>query len=209
MSRVIRAQTQYADVAFFARTGGMKPPEIRARLKQTGRTQTALARHLGKSKDSVSRLMRGERTLDYDEAERISAFFDADRPPPAAQFLQIPVYGYVAAGGTDRVAMASDQVLDRIEVPVGLVRGDAIAIRVAGDSMEPRLYSGELVIVGLGIAPARNGDCVVEMRDGTAMVKQYQGQKDGVVFLRQLNPDEEIRVSATQVAKIHAVLYRR
>lgn len=186
----------------------MKPPEIRARLKDTGRTQAALARHIGKSKDSVSRLLTGQRTLEVDEAEAIRGFFGEDQPVGPI-YTQIPVYGYAAAGGDDRVALASDQVLDRIEIPAGLTRGEAFAIRVSGDSMEPRLYSGELVIVGKGIPPQKNGDCVVEMKDGSALVKQYRSQKDGVVFLHQLNPDQELRLDAVKVRAIHAVLYRR
>lgn len=186
----------------------MKPPEIRDRLKRTGRSQAALARAIGKSKDSVSRLMTGQRGMDVDEAAAIRDFFsDGTEQPP--QFVQIPVYGYAAAGGEDRIALADDQVLDRIEVPYGLVRGDAVAIRVAGDSMEPRLYSGEMVIVGLGVPPQRNGDCVVELRDGSALVKQYRGSRDGTVFLHQLNPDREVRIESSKVKALHAVVYRR
>jgi phage repressor protein C with HTH and peptisase S24 domain len=186
----------------------MKPPEIRTRLRETGRSQIALATYIGKSKDSVSRLLKGERQLDFEEAEKIKAFFDVDAAPEPA-FQQIPVFGYAAAGSNDRIALASDQVLDRIEVPVGLARGEVFAVRVAGDSMEPRLYSGELVIVARGVPPTRNGDCVVEMRDGSALVKVYRGQRDGQVFLYQHNPEQEVRVPADQVRGMHAVIYRR
>ncbi len=188
----------------------MKPPEIRARLKTTGRTQAALARYIGKSKDSVSRMLLGERNLDLEESEKIEAFFAGDDPAPAGpQFMQIPVYGYAAAGSDDRITIADDRVIDRIEVPVGIARGDIMAIRVAGDSMEPRLYSGEIVIVGLNTPPAKNGDCVVELKDGSALVKQYRAQKDGRLFLWQYNPEKQIDIDATKVKNIHAVLYRR
>lgn len=205
---MIRAEAQWRNVAVFANFGGMKPPEIRRRLRETGRTQAALARHLGKSKDSVSRLLSGYRNMDVDELHAIQDFF-GESEPAHPDYVQIPVYGYAAAGGTDRVAIANDQVLERIEVPYGLTRGETIAIRVAGDSMEPRLYSGELVIVELGVPPNRGGDCVVEMKDGTALVKQYQGIRDHYAFLRQLNPDQEVRLPLTQVKAIHAVKYRR
>lgn len=205
---MIRGEAQYNNVAVFANFVRMKPHEIRDRLAETGRTQAALARHLNKSKDSVSRLVSGHRKLEADEADAIKAFF-GDGQDNTPVFQQIPVYGYAAAGGDDRVAVASDQVLDRIEVPVGLSRGEIIAVRVAGDSMEPRLYSGELVIVGLGVPPNRNGDCVVELKDGSALVKQYRGQRDGYAFLFQYNPEKEVRVPLTQVKGMHAVLYRR
>ncbi len=146
--------------------------------------------------------------MEADEARRIEAFFGDDAPQPAA-YVQIPVYGYAAAGGADRVAIANDQVLDRIEIPAGMTRGDTMAIRIAGDSMEPRLYSGELVIVERNVPPDRNGDCVLELADGSAIVKQYRGQRDGFYFLHQYNPDEEVRIPITSTRAIHAVKYRR
>ena len=185
----------------------MKPPEIRRRLAETGRTSAALARHLGKSKDSVSRLLNEARAMDVEEHQRIVEFFGDDEPK-APEFVQIPVFGYAAAGGGDRVAIASDRELDRIEIPAALAKGQTIGIRVAGDSMEPRLFSGELVIVELGVPPMRNRDCVVEMKDGTALVKEYRGMRDGVAFLYQYNPAEEVRLDVIQVKAIHAVKLR-
>jgi len=186
----------------------MKPPEIRKRLAETGRTSASLARHLGKSKDSVSRLLNEQRAMDVEEHEKIVSFFGDDHVAAPA-FVQIPVYGYAAAGGGDRIALAEDRVLDNIEVPAGMAKGQTIAIRIAGDSMEPRLFSGELVIVELGIPPSRNRDCVVEMKDGTALVKEYRGMRDGQAFLFQYNPAEEVRLAVTQIKALHAVKYRR
>lgn len=191
----------------------MKPEDVRRRLEKSGRRQSDLARHLNIGKDSMSRLLKGPddprgRRMSVEEAASIQSFFASDEPQEPA-FQVIDVYGYAQAGGTDRISLADGQVIDRIEIPAGLVRGDVIAIRVAGDSMEPRLFSGETVIVGLNVPPQRDRDCVVEFRDGSAIVKQYKGQRDGQVFLHQYNPDEEVRVDAAKVKSIHAVLYRR
>lgn len=213
MSRVIRENLQYQRVAFFATPSRMKVEDVHRRLRTSGRRQSDLARHLGVSKDSISRLMKGPdtkggRRMTAEEAEKIESFFAGDEPAGPA-FELIDVYGYAQAGGEDRIGLASDQVIDRIEVPAGLVRGRAIGVRVAGDSMEPRLYSGETVIIGLNMSPQRDRDCVVEFHDGTGIVKQYKGQRDGVVFLHQYNPDKEVRVDASKVKAIHAVAYRR
>lgn len=151
---------------------------------------------------------RGGRRMTAEEAEQIEAFFaGGETREPAFQIID--VFGYAEAGGEDRISLADGQVIDRIEIPAGLVRGEVIAIRVAGDSMEPRLFSGETVIVGRHLPPQRDRDCVVEFRDGTAVVKQYKGQRDGTVFLSQYNPEKEIRVEASKVKAIHAVIYRR
>ena len=114
MSRMIRAELQSHSVAFFAKTGGMTPEQIRARLEQTGRTQTSLGRHLGKKKDSMSRLMNGARAITVDEAKRIEEFF-ADENPQGPKFRSVDVYGYSSSNGSERVAMSVDRVLDHLE----------------------------------------------------------------------------------------------
>lgn len=181
----------------------MKPPEIRQRLKETGRTQAALATYLGKSKDSVSRLLNNQRGLDVDELEQIKSFFGDDKPAEPA-FVRIPVFGYAALGGEDRIALASDQVLEMIELPYGLARPDAFGVRLTGESMYPRLRSGELVVAEPGLAPVRNGEVLVELQDGTGLVKEYRGQKDGFLFLWQYNPEDEVRIPLTRVRRIIA-----
>jgi len=207
---MIRAETQSPSFAFFAMTGGMsKLPDLKARLRTSGKSQVALAQYLGITKDSVGRLVNGQRKAEAEELQRALAFLDGEIAPAAPAFQQINVYGYAAAGGDDRIMIADDRVLDRIEVPMGLARGEIFGIRVAGDSMEPRLYSGEIVIVSRDLRPSRMGDCVVELRDGTALVKQYRGERDGVLFLHQYNPDQEVKIEASKVRAIHAVVYRR
>lgn len=181
----------------------MKPPEIRARLKSTGRSQRALGLAIGKSKDSVSRLLTGQRMMDIDEAAAITSFFGEDGAH-APRSVRLDVYGYAAAGSDDRFSIATDQVLDEIEVPAGLVRGPAFGVRVAGGSMHPRLFDGEIVIAERGVPPTRNKEVVVEMRDGTGLVKEYRGQKDGYLFLFQYNPEKEVRVPLTQVRVMHS-----
>ncbi|HZL00491.1 MAG TPA: S24 family peptidase [Caulobacteraceae bacterium] len=186
----------------------MRGADIKERLERSGRSQSALGRHLGRDVHHVGRLIRSPRELTPSVAAQVESFFATDVPADPGT-IRIPVFGYAAAGGEERISLASDHVFDEIEVPIGLVRGDAMGIRVAGDSMEPRLFSGELLIVARGVAPARFGDCVVELRDGTAVVKQYRGQRDGKVYLYQFNPEREFPVEGALVKALHAVVYRR
>ena len=50
---------------------------------------------------------------------------------------------------------------------------------------------------------------VVEYRDGTGIIKQYRGQRDGKVYLYQYNPEREFPIEGAQVKAVHAVLFRR
>ena len=75
--------------------------------------------------------------------------------------------------------------------------------------MEPRFFAGESVFVHAGLPPARGQDCLIEFRDGSAVIKSYRGQRDGFVFAWQYNPsaDEsnELRYQGTDVKALHAV----
>ena len=182
--------------------------DYKAALRRAGKSQVGLAAALGISKDSAFRLVNGTRDVEAGEHARAVAYIEGDQPEAQPLFEQINVYGY-AAGQSDRIAFADNRIIDRIEVPVGLVRGEAFGVRIAGDSMEPRLFAGETVIVARNLRPARNGDVVVEFNDGSAIVKQYQGERDGVVFLHQYNPDQQLKIPGTQIRTMHAVIYRR
>ncbi len=156
--------------------------------------------------------MTGDRKgLKVDEAaaiEQVLLEFEG-RTAPRPTTL-IPLLGYAAAGGGDRIAWALDRPLDWVEAPP--IRDsdvEVVAIRVAGDSMEPRLFSGEMIYVGLNLAPARGGDCVIEFRDETALVKSYYGRKDQMIFAHQYNPEEQLKFPESSVKGLHAVLWRR
>lgn len=208
-SLVIWADSQCREFLFSAKLPLMRGVDVREKLKRSGRTKTALAEHFGRKIDYATRLMAKSELLPS-EADAVEAFFHgaaaaAGGPAP----LRVPVYGYASAANGDHISLAEGRVLDEIELPSGMVRGDVMAIRVVGDSMEPRMFSGELVIVAKDVAPARYGDCVVELMDGSALVKQYRGRRDGKVWLYQFNPEREFAIDAVEVRTIHAVAWRR
>lgn len=183
----------------------MKGHDIKERLAQSGKKQSALAAHMGRSVHSIYRLVNSNRELKPSEAALVEAFMNDNAAPPEPAMLRVRVYGYAAAGGHDRVAMGSDDILEHVEIPAGLMRGEIIGIRIVGDSMEPRLFSGETVFVVLNVPPSRGGDCVVELKDGSALVKEYRGRRDGHIFLHQYNPPEEVRLRDDQIRSIHSV----
>lgn len=77
--------------------------------------------------------------------------------------------------------------LEYIEVPEDLAKTGNIAIRVAGDSMEPEIKDGDIVIVD-----TKNIDCILNK----IIVVNYQGavylkkfiQDEGDIFLKSINP---------------------
>ncbi len=67
-----------------------------------------------------------------------------------------------------------------------LAKGNRYVIRVTGDSMEPRIQDGDLVLVDYP-KETRTGNIVIAMINGAAVIKKFLRQK-GQVILRSMNP---------------------
>jgi phage repressor protein C with HTH and peptisase S24 domain len=74
--------------------------------------------------------------------------------------------------------------------------------------MEPRLFAGEVVFVRFGQPPVRGGDAVVELKDDAVIIKTFTKTAEGWLFLKQWNPESEIRLRWDQVRALHAVRAR-
>jgi phage repressor protein C with HTH and peptisase S24 domain len=191
---------------------GMELSEVPERLKRMGQSQAALARHLQLDPSSLTKTLKGARKLTVSELRKMEDFFGESLSGPSPERVsrpigrRIPVYGYAAAGGEDRIALASDQVLDWVDAPpFWNGSGELIMVRIVGDSMEPRYFAGERVPVRRGLPPGRGSDCLVELNDDSALLKVFRGMRDGTLFLSQYNPgDAELRVPLTQVRAVHA-----
>ncbi|MGH8336028.1 MAG: S24 family peptidase [Gammaproteobacteria bacterium] len=192
----------------------MKLSDVRPRLRATHRSQADLARHLALDPSSLVKVLAGTRRVTPMEASQIEEFFGErlevgalaphrrERTAPRG----IPVYGYAAAGNNDRIAYADDRVLDYLDPPpFWSGAGDLIYVRLVGDSMEPRYFSGEIVPVRIDWPPAKGQDCLIVFKDGTAVVKTFMGRRDGKVFALQYNERQEIPFEATAVESIHTV----
>ena len=193
------------------------PADIPERLKLAGRSQADLARHLGLDPSSLTKTIRGTRQLKADEliemetffsgmAEEGARFVSARRAPRA----KVPVYGYAAAGGEERIAVNEGRVIDWIDPPpFWSGAGELLAVKVIGVSMEPRLFQGEMVIAQRNLSPTREQDCLVELCDGSGLIKTYVGQRDPSIVCRQYNPAKELQIAKAEVRSLHAIIWRR
>lgn len=196
------------------------PKDIPDRLARHGRSQSELARYLNLDPSSLTKTIKGSRRMKADEMLKIDDFFGGrDTDVGAVETLstrrrggprRIPVYGYAAAGGADILAFNSGQVIDFIDPPpLWNGTGDLVAIRVLGESMEPRLFEGEMVIAQIDLPPIKGSDCIIEMSDGTAVVKTYRGASSGSIDATQWNPGKSLQYDRNRVKGLHAVIWRR
>jgi len=204
-------------------------------LEQAGGTQADLARHLGLAPSAVSRMLRGERQMKLLEAVQIAQFLgvsqeevlrragDATVPPPEPARRGRPPRSATphaplqrqdsmpirsaARGGNDQQMFLGDGPIGYTPRPSNLagVR-DAYAIYMIGDSMEPRYIQGWLLHVNPFKPPTRGRDVVVYKNDQAVLIKQFISWNDDELVLRQLNPEDTLRIPRDEVVECHLVV---
>lgn len=120
--------------------------------------------------------------------------------------MRVPEYGYAAASLGDRFALNEGQILDWVDLPMGMqLRGDFFVVRTMGSSMEPRIWAGERKLVQRNVPPGRDQDAVIEFNDGSGVLKTFRKQQSGKIFAFQYNPEQEIQYEGASVRAMHAV----
>lgn len=112
---------------------------------------------------------------------------------PKKHGIKIPVYGNVAAGvpilAIENYDSADPDDWEEIDEKMA-ANGEYIALRIKGDSMEPKISTGDVVIVRLQ-PDAETGDIVVAMVNGDeATVKKLKKRPEGILLIPS-NPKYE------------------
>src|SRR5689334_13445844 len=84
---------------------------------------------------------------------------------------------------------AQDEIAGRIDLNRDLVSHPLATfyIRVEGDSMEPRIHSGELLVVDR-MVETKDGDIIVARLGYEFTVKRLHTEEDGSIWLTSENP---------------------
>jgi SOS-response transcriptional repressor LexA len=111
----------------------------------------------------------------------------------------------VPAGKPDEVP--HDGTMSVRKVVRHLAKGNRYVIRVIGDSMQPRIEDGDLILVDYAKEPLP-GDIVVALINGAAVVKKYL-RPEGQLILRSANPKyADIEVKETDQFQIAGVVLK-
>ena len=113
------------------------------------------------------------------EFERVSAKSAEEKKAPCKV---IPLYATPAAAGYANPILGED--FEDYEVP--LDSGADFAARIQGDSMEPYIHDGSIVLVSR-TQPLSDGDVGLFFVDGDSICKQYCEDCFGNVYLFSLN----------------------
>ena len=130
--------------------------------------------------------------------------------PSRPQSRRIPLIGLAQAGGDgffDDAGYPVGGSWDEVSLPE-IADGNAYALEISGESMEPVFRDGDVVIVSPN-APIRRGDrVVVRTREGEVMAKQLARRSARRVELRSLNPAHpDYNFDLSEIAWLHRIVW--
>ena len=160
---------------------------LRHQLKVNHKRPYDISKDLGVSQTTVYKWVNGTRIPRYDSLKLLADYFMCDvseltdKPSNVENKMlgiRIPVLGSVQAGIP---IDAIEEILDYEEISSELARtGDFFALQIKGDSMEPRMHEGDVVIIKKqeSIESGQVGIVLVNGNEGT--VKKIIITKEGL-----------------------------
>lgn len=170
---------------------------IKKERKKKGLSQVELADKIGATKQTLYKYETGVITnIPSDKIEAIASVlgltpaylmgWTTDRPKKKG--VRIPVYGKVAAGIP--IEMIED-ITDYEEITEELARtGEFFGLTVRGDSMEPRIRSGDVVICRQQPDAESDQLVIVTVNGDSATCKRLKKYQDGIALI-STNPAYE------------------
>lgn len=139
-------------------------------------------------------------------------------PGPGEDFVQVPRFEIAASAGGGAV-VHSEQIVDYmafraewLKTSLGMSPGNAAVISVVGDSMEPYLADGDLILIDTGINRIENDSVYVLQTGGSLLVKRVQRKFDGTVIVKSDNESYEpevFRGDSVEYLKVVGRMVRR
>ena len=180
--------------------------------EREGYSQAELATKLGISKSTISMYEVGNRQPDFETEEAIADLFNVSLDflrgksiDNKRNAVSINVLGRVAAGIPIE---AVENVIDTEEISEDLAKtGEFFGLKIHGDSMEPRICDGDVVIVRQQ-SDAESGDIVIalvnENKDATCKRLAKYASGIGLIPLNQkydpmMFSQEEIDTKPVQI----------
>ena len=158
-------------------------------LKLYNVSRIQLSESLGISYSTISDWINGNAYPRIDKIEMMANYFGINKSDLVEEekynneisALKIPVLGNVAAGIP---ISAVEDILDYEEVPSSWQnQGEFFALRIKGDSMQPKIDDGDVVIVRQQ-SDANSGDTVIALVNGDdATCKRLEKTDNGIMLV--------------------------
>ncbi len=164
---------------------------IKRLREEKGLSQDALAKLTGYTdRSSITKIEKGQVDLQQSKIELFAKALgttsrdlvgDMDSSLPVKKGIAINVLGRVAAGIPIE---AIENIIDTEEISEEMAKtGDFFGLQIHGDSMEPKISEGDIVIVRKQ-EDAENGQIIIATVNGTdATCKRLRKYRDGIELI--------------------------
>lgn len=158
-----------------------------------GLTQQYVAKSLHVAQSTYSQWENGKARIDSTSLNRLADLFGVSvdtllgRDETAAKRQNIPVLGNVAAGVPSVAVEEYDGDTEELTPDMMQDEYEYFALRINGDSMQPRIMRGDVVIVRKQSDVETNDVAVVLVDGESATAKQIQKTEHGLVLI-SFNP---------------------
>ena len=170
--------------------------KIKIKLAEKGKTQEWLCNETGMDLQSMRNRIYKARFPSIEEALRILSVFDTTaedffgisndglKSALEKDVLLIPVVEQAFSAGHGQYVPDTDEIKEYIAVPKELQKYGTkfAASRVKGDSMEPTLFSGDIIICDMNGYDGDDGIYTIIYK-GKGFVKRLQRTSDGVKII--------------------------
>lgn len=162
--------------------------EIKRLRVERGISQKELGERLGVGQSTVAMWERGKNSPEYKTILRIAEIFSvsvAELAEGGAAAIGVPILGRVQAGIP---RTAAEDIIGYEQISPEIARtGEFFALKIRGESMEPRFLDGDTVIIRRQ-SSVDNGDiAIVLVNDEDATCKKFYRHSDGISLV-SLNP---------------------
>lgn len=191
---------------------GLAEAVDKAREKDPDMGPTKLARLTQENKQTIARYIDGDRKLPKHIAEKIAPIVNStvadlllvESELPA--FERVPLLSWASAGRLDAEESVSNVDVEKHVIAVDLPKGDWIALKVKGDSMDKIAPDGAIVFVNRADQNLREDQFYVFASGaGAATFKRYRGGKTVRLQPFSTNADHETLPAPTDLRVIGRV----
>ena len=169
---------------------------IKSISKEKGISLSFLCSKMGVARVYFNDIEKQNRAIPHDKLEIIADVLNVSvdyilgntDTPVRRQGVKIPVLGNVAAGIPIE---AITEIEDYEEITEDMAaKGEYVALTIHGDSMEPRMLEGDVVIVRLQDTIESGETAIVIVNGGEATCKRIKKSPEGITLVA-FNPDYE------------------
>ncbi len=169
-------------------------------------TQSELAGLCGVHQTAVSQWEKGRTAPDTNSLKILSRVLGVsvdtilNKKSPDSSGIKIPVLGYVRAGTP---VEAVEEIIDYEEIHPSLAAtGDFFALYIRGNSMEPRIFEGDIVIVRKQPDVDSGDIAVVLVNSMDATVKKIIKNGTGISLVPFNNDYSIMKFSAEDISRL-------